>query len=117
MTGYKISTRLLVRIFVSSDRRLTCRGHVFVTSVLLGGQQRTSKFAAALDVVGEESQQDALRSAVGAKVNAQFVGASATYSRDKGAGESGNDGKYTNLSYLGMSASGGNPLVGSEYAP
>ncbi len=94
---------------------LKLQGHVFVTSVLLGGQQKTCKYAAALDVSGEEVQQDALRSAIGAKINTPYVAASVAYGKESGSGTSRSDQQYTNLSSLGMSASGGDTLIGSEY--
>lgn len=90
-------------------------GHVFVTSVLLGGQQKTSKFAAAMKVENQEDQQEALPSAFGAKVNAQYVSASTQISQERRIGEVRNDEQYTNLSYLGTSTNGGNALIGSEY--
>ena len=85
-----------------------------MTSVLLGGQQKTSKFAAALDIEKEQVQQDALRAAVGAKINAPYLSTSLQVSKEKGTSEIRGDQKYVNLAYLGMSASGGNTLIGSN---
>ena len=92
-----------------------CTGHVFVTSVLLGGQQKTSKFASALKASHTDDQQEALRSAFGAKVNAQYASASMQISSERKTGETRDDSQYTNLSYLGTSTNGGNALIGSEY--
>lgn len=89
-------------------------GHVFVTSILLGGQQKTSKFAAALNTLDEDIQQDALRSAIGAKVNAQYISSSIQVSREKSNTVSQDDQQYTSLSSLGISSSGGDTLIGSE---
>ena len=105
----------MVGFVPAPNHPLTSTGHVFVTSALLGGQQKTSKFAAALDIKDEEIQQDALRGAVGAKINAQFVVASGTYSKGTGMAAIRTDQQYTDLSYLGMSASGGDTRIGSEY--
>jgi hypothetical protein len=66
-----------------------------VTSVLLGGQQKTSKYATTVD--GKESgmEQDALRSAIAAKIN----------SPHSAAGD---------VSALAMSSNGGDSTIGSE---
>lgn len=93
---------------------MPAQGHVFVTSVLLGGQQKTSKFAAALIIKNKGLQQDALRSAVGVKINAPYISSALQLSKEKETAETRGDQQYTNLSYLGMSATGGNTLIGSE---
>ena len=89
-------------------------GHVFVTSVLLGGQQRTSKYAASFELRNDEVQQDALRGAIGANVNAQYLSASVKSTKEQETNETQSNQKYSNLAYLGMSAVGGDPLIGSE---
>jgi hypothetical protein len=89
-------------------------GHVFVTSVLLGGQQKTTKFAGAFDRQDTAKQQDAIRWAVGAKVTAPYVAIGGQYSRDKGANEESAEKVYLNSSYLALSATGGNTLIGSD---
>lgn len=89
-------------------------GHVFVTSLVLGGQQRTSKFAASLELNNEEIQQDALRGAIGVNVNAQYLSASAKKTTEEGQSKTRSGHEYSDLSYLGMSAIGGDPLIGSE---
>ena len=62
----------------------------------------------------EEVQQDALRGAIGASVNAQYLSASVKKTIEQEKSESRSGQKYSDLSYLGMSAIGGNPLIGSE---
>jgi hypothetical protein len=89
-------------------------GHVFVTSVLLGGQQKTTKFAGALDRQDTAKQQDAIRWAVGAKVNAPYAAVGAQYSREKGTDDTSAEKDYVNSSYLALSATGGNTLIGSD---
>ena len=101
----------LSAIYLTLSLRL---GHVFVTSLVLGGQQRTSKYAASLEMSNEEVQQDALRSAIGVSVNAQYVSASAKKTTEQGKSQNRSGQKYSDLSYLGMSAIGGDPLIGSE---
>lgn len=81
---------------------------------MLGGQQRTSKYAASLEINNEEIQQDALRGAIGVNVNAQYLSASVKNSTEAGKSETRSGNKYSDLSYLGMSAIGGDPLIGSE---
>ena len=89
-------------------------GHVFVTSVLLGGQQKTSKFAGAFSIKDEETHEDALRTALGVKIHAQYVSGGTQISGANSNSVSQADSQYTNLAYLGMNASGGDPLIGSE---
>lgn len=91
-----------------------CLGHVFVTSLVLGGQQRTSKYAASPQLGNEQIQQDALRGALEVNVNAQYLSASISKSTEREKTETRSDHKYSDLSYLGMSAVGGDPLIGSE---
>jgi hypothetical protein len=83
--------------------------------VLLGGQQRTVKFAGAMELKTDEQRQDAVRGALGAKIVAPYVSASFQYSKGRGSGSSRKDEEYADLSYLGMSASGGDTLIGAEY--
>jgi hypothetical protein len=89
-------------------------GHVFVTSVLLGGQQKTTKFAGALNKQDNAKQQDAIRWAVGAKVNAPYANIGAQYSREKGSAETVAEKDYVDSSYLALSATGGDTLLGSD---
>ena len=88
---------------------------MFITSVLLGGQQRTVKFSGAMKSETNKQKQDAVRAALGAKIVAPYVSASFQYSRRRGTGSSAKDQDYADLSYLGMSASGGDTLIGAEY--
>ena len=83
--------------------------------MLLGGQQRTVKFAGAMELKTDEQKQDAVRGALGAKIVAPYVSASLKYSKRRGTGSSRKDEEYADLSYLGMSASGGDTLIGAEY--
>ena len=62
----------------------------------------------------EEVQQDALRSAIGVSVNAQYLSASAKKTTEQGKSQNRSGQKYSDLSYLGMSAIGGDSLIGSE---
>lgn len=89
-------------------------GHIFVTSVLLGGQQTSSKFAAALNNTANELQQDALRNAIGVQLNAKYVATSAKFSSEKGTSSSSNEQQNSSLSQLGMRSRGGNTLWGSD---
>ena len=93
---------------------MSASGHVFVTSVLLGGQQKTSKFAGSLNTKDEKAHEDALRSALGVKINAQYASGSTQISSESSNSTARGDSQYTNLAYLGMSASGGDSLIGSE---
>ena len=79
------------------------------------GQQRTSKYAASLETQNDKVQQDALRGVIGANVNTQYFSTSVKNTKEQGRAETRSDQKYSNLSYLGMSAIGGDPLIGSEY--
>jgi hypothetical protein len=89
-------------------------GHVFVTSVLLGGQQKTTKFAGAFQRQDHVIQQDALRWAVGAKVNAPYANVGIEYTRAKGHKDTTGENDYINSSYLALSATGGDTLIGSD---
>jgi hypothetical protein len=89
-------------------------GHVFVTSLVLGGQQWTSKYTASLEKNDKKVQEDTLRGAIGVKINAQYVSASVNRTKDEGENKARNAHKYSDLSYLGISTIGGNPLIGSE---
>jgi hypothetical protein len=88
---------------------------VFVTSVVLGGQQKTVKAAAAMENKTDEQKQDAVRGALGTKILAPYISGSLEFSRERGTGSSHKETMFTDLSYLGMSASGGDTLIGSEY--
>lgn len=90
-------------------------GHVFVTSVLLGGQQRTVKLAGAVAAEDNGKKQDAVRGALGAKIAAPYLSASLNRSSQRGSGSAQTDKQYTDLSYLAMSATGGDTLIGPEY--
>jgi hypothetical protein len=70
-------------------------GHIFVTSVLLGGQQKTSKYARAVDRKEAETEKDALRGAIAARIN----------NPHSVAGD---------VSSLAMSSNGGDSTIGSE---
>ena len=93
---------------------LICPGHVFVTSVLLGGQQKTSKYAAALEKDSVELREDALRDAFGTKINAQYIAASVQSSKERGTSLSETESRHLGLSQLGMCSTGGDTLGGSE---
>lgn len=86
-------------------------GHVFVTSVLLGGQQKTTKFAGAVEREDNARQEDAIRWAVGAKVNAPYANVGLQYGRDKGTVEDSTEKDYINSSYLALTATGGDTLL------
>jgi hypothetical protein len=62
----------------------------------------------------EEVQHDALRSAIGVNVNAQYISASVKSTTEHGKSQNRSSQNFSDLSYLGMSAIGGNPLIGSE---
>jgi hypothetical protein len=89
-------------------------GHVFVTSVLLGGQQKTTKFAGAVEREDNARQEDAIRWAVGAKVNAPYANVGLQYGRDKGTVEDSTEKDYINSSYLALTATGGDTLLGVD---
>ena len=85
-----------------------------MTSVLLGGQQKTSKYAAALEKDTTELEEDALRDAFGTKINAQYVAASVQLSKERGSSQLEKESRYLSLSHLGMCSTGGDTLGGSE---
>ncbi|KAH8668959.1 hypothetical protein BX600DRAFT_265923 [Xylariales sp. PMI_506] len=89
-------------------------GHVFVTSVVLGGQQRTVKAAGAMEQKTDVQRQDAVRMALGAQVLAPYVSASFKSSRERGTSSTHKEDLYADLSFLGMSANGGDTLIGSD---
>jgi hypothetical protein len=89
-------------------------GHIFVTSALLGGQQKTVKVASALEFKDAQQKRDALRGALGARIVAPFISAGLNYSKEHGSGTSYSEDKYTSISYLGMNATGGDTLVSPE---
>ena len=68
-----------------------------------------------MDLETDDQKQDAVRGALGAKIVAPYVSASLKYSKRRGTGSSRKDEEYADLSYLGMSASGGDTLIGAEY--
>lgn len=88
---------------------------MFVTSVLLGGQQRTVKFSGVMELKTDDQKQDAVRGALGAQIVAPYVSASFGYSKRHGTKSSHKDEEHANLSFLGMSANGGNTLIGAEH--
>ena len=63
----------------------------------------------------DDQNQDAVRGALGAKIVAPYVYASFQSSKRRGTGSSAKGQEYADLSYLGMSASGGDTLIGAEY--
>ncbi|KAI1328470.1 hypothetical protein F5Y16DRAFT_155470 [Xylariaceae sp. FL0255] len=89
-------------------------GHIFVTSVVLGGQQRTVKLSGALEQMTDHQKEDAVRGALGAKISAPYVTASLQRSKDHGTGSSAKNQEYADLSFISMSANGGDTLVGAD---
>jgi hypothetical protein len=87
-----------------------------VTSVVLGGQQRTAKFAGAIELKSDVQKQDAVRAALGAKIVGPYVSGSLQYSKSRGLDSARQEDRYADVAYMGMSASGGNTLIGAEYA-
>lgn len=86
-----------------------------MTSAVLGGQQRTAKLAGAIEHKSNAQKQDAIRAALGAKIIAPYISGSFQYSKGRGSDSSRQEDRYDDVAYMGMSASGGDTLIGSEY--
>ena len=89
-------------------------GHVFATSVLLGGQQRTAKLATSESINNNVESQDNLSRELGVSVSAQYASLSANFGSERKRAAAEAEHTIGDLSQLAMTAHGGDVTIGPK---